>query len=147
MLSSTFSWTMPHYNSSLSPNNKVKIFAENFQRYFRHLNSYLVDKVRFLGYDDRTTILKKIKEEQIAKEYKLVWNFPSGCTFKNIIEIFVSPKELESYNIIQEKIEELDAYLVKKVKNFDATKYQARLDSFNKMMEQNVMNILGSFDN
>ena len=48
----------------------------------------------------------------------------------------LSPKELESYNMIQEKIEELDAYLVKKVKNFDATKYQARLDSFNKMMEQ-----------
>ncbi|MCX8490797.1 MAG: glycosyltransferase [Cyclobacteriaceae bacterium] len=95
MLSSTFSWTMPHYNSSLSPNNKVKIFLENFQRYLRHLNNYFVDKVRFLGYDDRTTILKKIKEEQIAKEYKLVWNFPSGCTFKNIIEIFVSPKELE----------------------------------------------------
>jgi hypothetical protein len=48
----------------------------------------------------------------------------------------LSPKELESYNMIQEKIEELDAYLVKKVKNFDSTKYQARLDSFNKMMEQ-----------
>jgi hypothetical protein len=48
----------------------------------------------------------------------------------------LSPKEIESYNMIQEKIEELDAYLVKKVKNFDATKYQARLDSFNKMMEQ-----------
>ena len=48
----------------------------------------------------------------------------------------LSPKELESYNMIQEKIEELDAYLVKKVKNFDETKYQARLDSFNKMMEQ-----------
>jgi len=48
----------------------------------------------------------------------------------------LNPKELESYNMIQEKIEELDAYLVKKVKNFDSTKYQARLDSFNKMMEQ-----------
>lgn len=48
----------------------------------------------------------------------------------------LNPKELESYNMIQEKIEELDAFLVKKVKNFDATKYQARLDSFNKMMEQ-----------
>lgn len=48
----------------------------------------------------------------------------------------LNPKELESYNLIQEKIEELDAYLVKKVKNFDTTKYQARLDSFNKMMEQ-----------
>ena len=46
----------------------------------------------------------------------------------------LTPKELESYKLIEEKIEELDAYLVKKVKNFDVAKYQARLDSFNKMM-------------
>lgn len=42
--------------------------------------------------------------------------------------------ELENLNLIEQKISELDAYLVKKVKLFDATKYQARIDSFNSMM-------------
>jgi len=48
----------------------------------------------------------------------------------------LKPAELENYNLIEEKIAELDAYLVKKVKIFDPAKYKARLDSFNSMMDK-----------
>ena len=54
----------------------------------------------------------------------------------NIKKEKLKPAELENFNLIEEKIAELDAYLVKKVKIFDPAKYKARLDSFNSMMDK-----------
>ena len=70
------------------------------------------------------TLQKKIQEiEALNAEFLKI----------NIKKEKLKPAELENFNLIEEKIAELDAYLVKKVKIFDPAKYKARLDSFNMM--------------
>jgi hypothetical protein len=74
------------------------------------------------------TVQKKIQElESLVSEY--------DKHFKNIPKESLSEKELESLTLIEEKISELDAILVKKVKSFDPVKYQAKVDNFNRMLE------------
>ena len=71
------------------------------------------------------TLQKKIQEiEALNAEFLKI----------NIKKEKLKPAELENFNLIEEKIAELDAYLVKKVKIFDPVKYKARIDSFNSMM-------------
>ena len=73
------------------------------------------------------TLQKKIQEiEALNAEFLKI----------NIKKEKLKPAELENFNLIEEKIAELDAYLVKKVKIFDPAKYKARLDSFNSMMDK-----------
>jgi hypothetical protein len=73
------------------------------------------------------TLQKKIQEiEALNAEFLKI----------NIKKEKLKPAELENYNLIEEKIADLDAYLVKKVKIFDPAKYKARLDSFNSMMDK-----------
>lgn len=73
------------------------------------------------------TLQKKIQEiEALNAEFLKI----------NIKKEKLKPAELENFNLIEEKISELDAYLVKKVKIFDPAKYKARLDSFKSMMDK-----------
>lgn len=94
-LSTGFSWLTPYFNSTVAPHSKVKIIADNLYRRIKYAISSTLDKVRFIGYDDRTTILKKFKEEKINSKYKPIWSYPMGCSFNGIPVILASPKELE----------------------------------------------------
>ncbi len=94
-LSTRFSWLTPYFNSTVAPHSKVKIIADNLFRRIKYAISSILDKVRFIGYDDRTTILKKFKEEKINGKYKPIWSYPIGCSFNGIPVILASPKELE----------------------------------------------------
>jgi hypothetical protein len=70
------------------------------------------------------TLQKKIQEiEYLNSEFKKI----------GISKNKLKPSELENYQLIERKIAELDAYLEKKVKNFDSEKYQARIE-LNKVM-------------
>lgn len=94
-LSTTLTWKYPNYNSLCSPNNTIKVILENVLNRF-YLTTYRVfDWIRFLGFDDKSIINKKFREENISFLYSPIWIYPIGCNFNNIPTLIVSPQELE----------------------------------------------------
>jgi zeaxanthin glucosyltransferase len=94
-LSTKFSMKNPHYNSHLKPRPLIKLLINNLTLKFNYQINTVLEKIKFLGYDDKSIIKRVFKDEKINKKYAPKWLIPSGCTFCNIPTIYVSPKELE----------------------------------------------------
>lgn len=94
-LSTTQTWKYPNYTSLLSPNKTMKIIVENLLNRIYLTSNRVFDWFRFLGFDDKSIITKKFKEEHIAILYSPLWIYPIGCLFNNIPILIVSPQELE----------------------------------------------------
>jgi hypothetical protein len=94
-LSSSLGWIYPHLSSNIPPNKPIKLLIENILIRVSLTKNRLIDRVRFLGYDDYSTIKNKFIEENINTNYRPIWGYPMGCIFNKISMLIVSPKELE----------------------------------------------------
>jgi UDP:flavonoid glycosyltransferase YjiC (YdhE family) len=103
-LSTSLCWNSPHLTSAYSPDKPVKILIENTLIKANLLKNRFFEWVKFMGFDDKSTIKKKFTQENINKEYALKWTYPNGCTFNSIDTIAVSPIELEFNTTIHDTI-------------------------------------------
>jgi zeaxanthin glucosyltransferase len=94
-MSTSVSWESPNYNSFCPPNKIFKIVFENVLNRLYIYTNRIFDWIRFLGFDDKSTITKKFSEENISFYYSPIWIHPIGCTFNNITTLIASPQELE----------------------------------------------------
>lgn len=95
MLSSTFRLLRPYLNSQRVDMNIVRIVCDNFQIYIRAKIRSIVDKIRFMANDDRTSVKRNFRTEEVNPLYSFTSNYGFGYQFSSLTELILNPKELD----------------------------------------------------